>query len=222
MLWQRSATRAVGSDEAPPDLRSLAGLPGRLSFAEGFGGSRMAHIPCTVRRVDQSDIVLELTGAVAVPPADSAVILEVTNQRALIQCFTSVGRPARVNELVLRTPSRTHVVQRRRFPRIDVFQGVTLHTADRPIEPLAAQMINLSMEGAACVVTEALEPGARVTLNLTTLGFHPACVQAEVRRCMPTPSHLWVVGLQFLSLVPEQELYLGKYIADFAEAPNEA
>jgi hypothetical protein len=215
MLWSRNGTSLPGRPAV--DLRSLVGLPGRLSFAEGAGGSRMAHLACTIRRADHSSIVLDLAPGATPPPAESAVILEVTDEAALVQCFTTVRTAAKGGEVVLRTPARPHVVQRRRFPRVDVFIGVTLHTPDRPIEPLAGQMTNLSMDGAACVLAEPLAPGTPVTANLGGMGMHPPEVSAVVRRCTPTPSQLWVVGLQFQSLVPSQELYLGKYLADFTE-----
>lgn len=217
MLWQRRASQPTEAVATKIDLRSLAGLPGRISFTEGIVGNRMTHVTCMVTRVDHTEIALELSPGASVPQPETAVILEVVNHIALVQCFTSVLACGKDGHLSLRTPARPHVVQRRRFPRIDVFLSITLHTPDRPIEAVAAQMINLSIDGAAVVLTEPLEPGTPLQLNLTNLGFHPPDVQAIVRRCSPTPSKLWVVGVQFLGLQPSQELYLGKYIADYTE-----
>jgi hypothetical protein len=198
----------------------MAGLPGRLSFAQGLAGNRMTHIAGTVRKVDSNEIVLDIPPGTSLPSAEGAVILEVTTQQHLVQCFTTV-RSSSGSGLTLRTPARPHIVQRRRFPRIDVFIGVTLHTPDRPIEPLAGQMINLSIDGAACVLVEPIAPGTAVTMNLAGMGLHPPEANAIVRRCTPTPSQLWVVGLQFQSLESSQELYLGKYITDFTEPQPE-
>jgi hypothetical protein len=216
MLWPKRTTDA---DDAPAelDLRSIAGLPGQLSYSEGVTGSQMAHVTCTVRKVDHTDIALDLPDAGARPAPETAVILEVATGRALLQCFTSVRALGKGTSLLLRTPARPHVVQRRRFPRVDLFLGITLHTPDRPIEEVAAQMINLSMDGAACVMVEPLQPGTQLVLNLANVGFFPPEVKATVRRCTPSPSRLWIVGLQFVGLVPEQELYLAKYLADFVE-----
>lgn len=214
MLWQRRS--APGESALALEVRDMAGLPGRLSFSEGYSGSRMAHVPCDIRKVDHSEITLDLNEGATLPQVESAVILEVANARALVQCFTSV-KAVRGNEVILRTPARPHVVQRRRFSRVDVFLSITLHTPDRPIEAVPAQMINLSIDGAAIVLVEALQPGTPVTLNLTNLGFHPSEVQAVVRRCTPNPSRLWVIGLQFHALRAEQELYLAKYLQDFVE-----
>ncbi|HYG59476.1 MAG TPA: PilZ domain-containing protein [Symbiobacteriaceae bacterium] len=217
MIWQRRARSSADDASASLELKAVAGLPGRLSYAEGVSGNRMANVSCTIRKVDQAEIILIVVGGATPPPVESAVILEVTDNRALLQCFTSV-KVVRGAEVILRTPSRPHIVQRRRFPRVDVFLSVTLHTPDRPIEAVAAQMINLSMEGAAVVLVEALEPGTPVMLNLANLGFYPTEVPSQVRRCTPTPSHLWVIGLQFESLQPEQELYLAKYLQDFTDS----
>ena len=214
MLWQRHSA----PEESPPalELRSMAGLPGRLSFAEGFAGNRMVHASCSVSKVDHGEIALTLNEGAVAPPVESAVILEVASTRAMLQCFTTV-RAVRGSEVLLRTPARPHVVQRRRFSRVDVFLSITLHTPDRPIEAVPAQMINLSIDGAAVVLVEALQPGTPVTLNLSNLGFHPPEVGAIVRRCTPNPSRLWVIGLQFQALRPEQELYLAKYLQDFVD-----
>lgn len=195
----------------------MAGLPGRLSFSEGVGGSRMAHVSCTVRRVDHTNIHVDLPDAGVRPAPESAVILEVATGRELLQCFTSVRSVGQGTSVTLRTPARPHVLQRRRFPRVDLFLGITLHTPDRPIEEVAAQMINLSMDGAACVMVEPLQPGTELVMNLANVGFHPPEVKAVVRRCSPSPSRLWIIGLQFESLLPEQELYLGKYLADYVD-----
>jgi hypothetical protein len=219
MQWLRRGSQPADGQAARVDLRSLAGMPGRLSFAEGFGGSRMTHVACTVRTVDSTQVVVDLAPAAGnAPPAEAAVILEVANHVALVQCFTSVLAATAAGQVALRTPARPHIMQRRRFPRIDVFLGITLHTPDRPIEAVAAQMINLSIDGAAVVLSEPLEPGTLVRLNLTSLGFHPPEAGARVRRCSPTPSRLWVIGVQFQDLEPSQELYLAKYIADYTEA----
>jgi hypothetical protein len=217
LLWQRRASQPAEAEAAKVDLRSLAGLPGRISFTEGIVGNRMTHVACTVNRVDHTEISVELTPGAGVPQPESAVILEVANHIALVQCFTTVLASGKSGQLSLRTPARPHVVQRRRFPRIDLFLSITLHTPDRSIEDVAAQMINLSIDGAAIVLTEPLAPGTPIRLNLTNLGFHPPDVEAVVRRCSPTPSRLWVVGVQFQGLLPGQELYLGKYIADYTD-----
>lgn len=219
MLWQRQDRQPDSEPIAKVDLRSLSGLPGRLSFAEGFGGHRMTHLACTVQKVDHSEIVLSLPAGVTAPAPESAVILEVANHLALVQCFTSVLASARGATISLRTPSRPHVVQRRRFPRIDLFLGITLHTPDRPIEAIAGQMINLSIDGAAIVLAEPIQPGTTVTLNLTSLGLYPPETEAIARRLNPTPSQLWVVGLQFRNLTGTQEVYLGKYISQYSEQP---
>lgn len=217
MLWQSSGRTTEPEPGGRVDLRSLAGQPGRLSYAEGYGGHRMAHIACTVRKVDAAEITLEVSSTAAIPHAETAVILEVANHHALVQCFTTILSAGKGGSVSLRTPARPHVVQRRRFPRIDLFLGITLHTPDRPIESVAAQMINLSIDGAAVVLAEPIQPGTAVTLNLTNLGFHPPEVAASVRRCGPTPSRLWVVGLQFERIDASQEIYLAKYISDYLE-----
>ena len=177
----------------------------------------MVQIPCQVLRVDRSAILVEPTGGAVRPGAESAVILEVLQESALIQCFTTVGRVDKAGGLWLRMPARPHVVQRRRNPRVDIYLGVTIHTPDRPIEETAAQMINLSLNGAACVLTEPIAPGTRITVNLSAMGI-PAEAPAEVVRCVPTPTHLWVVGVRFDRLAPEHERYLSQYIADYAQS----
>ena len=218
MLWSKRATESDGTSAI--DLRAIAGHPGRLSFSEGVSTSRMTHVTCTIRKIDHADIVLDMPNAGVRPAPESAVILEVATGRELLQCFTSVRSVGRGSEVVLRTPARPHVVQRRRYPRVDLFLGITLHTPDRPIEEVAAQLINLSMDGCACVMVEPQQPGTELNLNFSNLGFHPAGVKAVVRRCSPSPSRLWIIGLQFQPLLPEQELYLGKYLADYVEVPT--
>jgi hypothetical protein len=218
MLWSKRATESDGTSAI--DLRAIAGHPGRLSFSEGVSTSRMTHVTCTIRKIDHADIVLDMPNAGVRPAPESAVILEVATGRELLQCFTSVRSVGRGSEVVLRTPARPHVVQRRRYPRVDLFLGITLHTPDRPIEEVAAQLINLSMDGCACVMVEPQQPGTELNLNFSNLGFHPAEVKAVVRRCSPSPSRLWIIGLQFQPLLPEQELYLGKYLADYVEVPT--
>jgi hypothetical protein len=221
MLWQKRSSAPADGQSGAPDLKSIAGLPGRLLFGDGFAGGRMTDIPCTVRKVDRSEILVELLHAGSAPQPESAVILEVANQTALIQCFTTVRSRAKGSELALRTPARPHVMQRRRFPRIDVFLGVTIYTADRSINPFAAQMTNLSIDGAACVLAEPLAPGQAVRINLTVVGLHPPEVEAVVVRCTATPSHLWVIGFQFRGMKPAQEASVAKYISDCLESQTQ-
>ncbi len=214
MVWFSRSPRTEDGPGAAVDLRTLAGLSGKLLFAHGLRAHHMVQITCNVLKVDRSAILVEPTGGNARPGPDSAVILEVLHQSALIQCFTTVGRVDKAGGIYLRVPARPHVVQRRRNPRVDIYLGVTIHTPDRPIEETAAQMINLSLDGAACVLTEPLTPGTEITVNLAPLGV-PAQVRAEVVRCMPTPTHLWVVGIRFDRLSREYEQYLTRYINDF-------
>jgi hypothetical protein len=217
VLWMKSDKRERKGAHTLADLREIAGLTARLQFAEGMGQERMTSLTCTISHVGRSEIGVAPLRPEVLPKVQSAVILEVTTLRALLQCFTTVKSVSRDGHLILHRPAHPHVVQRRRFPRIELFVGVTVRTPDRPIEPIAAQLINLSLEGCACVMVEPMAPGTSVTVNLAELGLHPSEAEAEVVRCWPTPSHLWVMGLQFRNLTPEQELYLGKYIADFAE-----
>lgn len=217
MLWQ-SQRQAPGDS---PDLRAIAGLTGHLEVASGPDGEALSHLPCTVGRVTRSEILVTLLRPESIPLPGSAAILEVISLKALIQCFTTVQWTAADGKVALATPARPHVVQRRRFPRVELFLGVTLRPEDRPVEPLPAQMINLSVDGAACVMVEPLTPGSAATLDLTPVGLHPPEVTARVIRCRPSPSHLWLVGLQFEALRPEQEFYLGKYLGDYAEETRE-
>lgn len=219
MLWHRpGGTDFAEGPGAPVDLRTMVGFAGRLLFAPGSGGSQMLHAPCTVLTVNRSEIIVELHSHEVMPQVGGAVILEVVKATALIQCFTSVGRFGSGSRITLSTPGRPHVLQRRRFPRIDLFTGVTAKYADRPLDELPAQMINLSVDGAACVVAEPVSPGTKLLLNLSPIGLHPAEILTAVIRCTPSPSHLWVIGVKFKSLTAEQELYLGKYISVYTEA----
>ena len=219
MLWHKLRGSPQSETSLPKaDLRRILGDSGRLHFAEGAAGSHMTSVPCSVVKVDRNQILLELPNTTMMPQPESAVILEVAQQTAMLQCFTTVREKGPGPRVTLRTPGRPHVLQRRRFPRIDLFIGITLQTPDRPVEQVPAQMINLSLEGAACVLVEPVSPGSALTLNLAAIGLHPAEARASVIRCTPTPSHLWVVGVKFQGLQSEQELYLGKYISDVTQS----
>lgn len=221
MLWhKRGGAAFYDGPGAPIDLRTMVGLPGRLLFADGATDHRMTNLVCTVQQVNHTQLIVHVASPQASPQPGSAVILEVAQQAAMVQCFTLVQAVGPGSQITLRTPGRPHVLQRRRFPRIDLFLGITVATPDYPIDYLPAQMINLSMDGAACVMAEPVSPGVLLNLNLTSIGFHPPETQVLVIRCTPSPSHLWVVGVKFLSLQPEQELYLGKYISDVTEMPS--
>ena len=218
MLWQKRTSRLDGPG-SPINLNSIAGSRGRLHFSDGLGGDRMISLACHVKKVDRVTILVELASPEAAPQTESAVILEVPSETALLQCFTTVSSRRSGAEITLRTPARPHVVQRRRFPRVDVFLSITMTLPDRAMEPLPAQMTNLSIDGVACVLSEPIAPGTLVTLNLTGLGLHPPEARATVVRCLPTPNRLWVIGLKFEALLPEQELYLGKYLGDYIDQP---
>ncbi len=214
LLWRKQdAISFADGTGAPVDLRTMVGSTGRLLFATSPGGHQMVHVPCKVLSVSRTDLVVELHSQEGPPQNGSAVILEVAQATALVQCFTSVRRRGPANRVALAIPSRPHVLQRRRFPRIDLFTGVTVRFADDALDELPAQMINLSVDGAAFVVAEPITPATRLLVNLSPIGLHPAEAPAAVVRCTPSPSHLWVVGIKFHRLSPEQELYLGKYIS---------
>lgn len=221
VFWPRRLGTAMGPNmQKPLDLRSIAGLSGHLLFAEDRGRQQMTTLPCLVRKAGPAGIVVEVEGVPSLPKAGSAVILEVVEPKALLQCFTQVQSVGPGSRLVLRTPELPHVLQRRRFPRVELFLGISGSTADRPIDQLPAQMINLSIDGAACVIAEPLSPGNSLRLHLAAIGLHPPEVETTIIRCTPTPSHLWVIGVRFQSLSTEQEIYLGKYIADVTSLQN--
>lgn len=222
MSWQSRGPTAADPSIAPIDLRTLAGLAGQLLYNQEIRSNQLTCIPCRVLSVDRSTIALELPAGAPRPDANSAVILEVLHRKALVQCFTSVIRTEPGAPLMLRLPARPHVIQRRRHPRVDLFLGVSLHTPERPIEEIPAQMINLSVDGAACVVAEPLTPGSGVTINMGAMGLQPPRLSGRVVRCVPAPTHLWVIGVQFEQVSPEQEECLAQYIAGYlqrAEGP---
>lgn len=199
----------------PLDLRSLVGSDGRLMVSDGRDVI-VREVGCVVRKVDRSDIILELAPDSQAPAAGSSVVLEVMGIAALIQCFTNVREIDRGGRVILRTPSSLHMLQRRRFPRVDVYLGVAVYTPDHAINPLPGQMINLSVDGAACVVSEPIPPDTAVRLDLTVLGLTPPEAPARIVRCTPSPNHLWVVGMQFQELGAERQLFIGKYISEYS------
>jgi len=216
MLFQgEPQTAFIDGAGAAVDLHSMIGLQGRLVFASP--GGQMMHVPCLVLGVDRRHIVVEVLHATTTPARGTDVILEVAYQTALVQCFTDLLGKKRNGTLVLRTPGHSHVLQRRRFQRVDLFVGVTLRSKDSYLNQTAAQMINLSIDGAACVVVESLPPGTECLVDLTAIGLYPGEAHAVVTRSTPSPSRLWVVGMKFDRLVPEQEIYLDKYIMDVSE-----
>lgn len=222
MPWFSKGQAVQDGPGSAIDLRELAGHSGNLLFANGLRANQMVSIPCRLLRVDRTHIAVELAEGSARPAAESAVILEVLHHSALIQCFTFVERVEKSGPVLVRIPTRPHVVKRRKNPRVDIYLGVTLHTPDRPIEETPAQMINLSLDGAACVLAEPVQQGAQISINMSALGFNPPMVAANVVRCSPTPTHLWVIGFQFRQLLPEQERYLTEYIANFTGAVRHA
>lgn len=200
------------------NLRQIVGLQAQLQFMEAGAGSRLVTVSCTVVKVDRSEITLEVSGSGLLPVLDGAVVLEVTLETALLQCYTTV-RAVHGRLVKLRTPARPHIVQRRRFQRVPLFLSVTLRPEGTGEIP--SQLINLSLEGAACVMAEPLPPSTTLMINLAATGLHPPTVSASVIRCTPTPNQLWVMGLRFLSLTPDQRLYLGKYLCSCQLGPAE-
>lgn len=217
MSWFRSGQMTKEGPASPVDLTELEGLPAELVFAHGLR-DQLVRVPCTVLQVKAPIIAIVMTGDALRPGNGSAVILEVVHQTALIQCYTSVQRAEKAGPITLHLPARPHITLRRRNPRVDIYLGVTLHTKDRPIEATPAQLINLSLDGAACVLTEPLTPGNTVFINMAALGLVPQQVQAMVVRCVPTPTHLWVIGFRFEQVRPEQEQYLSQYINNFIQS----
>lgn len=215
MLWQRGSNTAYPDGPTPTvDLLGMVGLQGKLLYADRNGS--MQQLACVVHQVDRRQIEIEVLTEALVPGRPTEVILEVAQQSALVQCFTRVMSRKRNGRLTLHTPSQSHVLQRRRFQRVDLFLGITVTPKEHTLSEMAAQMINLSVDGAACVLVEPVPVGSELILNLRAIGLHPAEAKAQIVRCTPTPGRLWVLGLKFQSLTAEQEIYLGKYIADIS------
>lgn len=216
MAQQQLMPTAVPAPEI--NLRQIIGLQSQLQFMEGGSGARLLSVTCTPIKVDRTELTVEVAGNGPLPVLDGAVVLEVTLETALLQCYTSV-RAVHGRLVKLRTPARPHISQRRRFQRVALFLSVTLRP-EGAVE-IPCQVINLSLEGAACVMAEPLLPGTPLVINLAATGLHPPTVRAHVRRCAPTPNQLWVAGLHFDDLNSDQRLYLGKYLsslqADLAE-----
>ncbi|MGE5673561.1 MAG: flagellar brake protein [Mycobacterium leprae] len=197
----------------PADIRSVEGLPGRLFFAEPRSPGPVRMRNCSVLKVGRHGVVVALEGTEGpLPEADDSVVLEVAHKNSLIQCFTSVVSAPTSQAVTLRRPPSLHVLQRRRYPRIDVFLGVTVYTPEQTLIPVAGQMINLSVDGAAIVMAEPLIPDSVITVDLTASGLEPSHLRARVVRCSPSPNHLWVNGVQFQELLPDQEQFLAEYI----------
>lgn len=220
MSWFRRGQIVLEESGTAVNLTELQGLPGELLFAHGVR-DQLVRVPCKVPRVDRQWVVVEPTGGGLRPETGGAVILEVVVRTALVQCYTSVQRAEKSGPLYLHMPARPHITVRRRNPRIDIYVGVTLHTRERPIEATPAQMINLSLDGAACVLSEPLTPSTTIFINMAALGLNPQQVQATVVRCIPTPTHAWVIGLRFEQVRPEQESHLAQYIATFLRTLQE-
>jgi c-di-GMP-binding flagellar brake protein YcgR len=218
MFWRRRKRPDDEEFSVSVDLHSLVGLPGHLTFTHGLIGSHLVTVPCQVKRINRSDIVLQCATQGALPQPESAVILEVANQTALIQCFTTVRAQTNETQVILRRPARPHIVQRRRYPRVDLFLSIAINTPELPLDTLPAQMINLSIDGTACVLVEPLPLGTTITLDLSILGIHPATLEGRVMNCRPNPSHLWVMGVKFLHLSPVQTASLAAYIASVTES----
>lgn len=198
------------------NLRQIIGLQAQLQFMEGGLSSRLVSVACTTIKVDRNELTVEVAGQNPLPALDGAVVLDVTLEKALLQCYTTV-RAVHGRMVKLRAPARPHIVQRRRFPRIPLFLSVTLRT--RSAGEIPSQVINLSLDGAACVTVEPLPPGTPLVVNLAATGLHPPTVNAQVMRCSPTPNQLWVAGLRFADLTPDQALYLGKYLSSCQSEP---
>lgn len=216
MLFQREThTAFVEGEGAAVDLHTMVSFQGRLVFTAATG--QLVHIPCVVLSVNRKHIVVEVLNGATTPATGTDVILEVAQQSALVQCFTELLSKKHNGTLTLRTPGHSHVLQRRRFQRVDLFVGVTLRAKSFRLDQTAAQMINLSVEGAACVMVESLPTGTECLVDLTAIGLYPGEAHAVVIRSTPTPSRLWVVGLKFDRLEAEQAIYLNKYITDVSE-----
>lgn len=193
------------------DLKQLMGEPGYLLVSDLSAPDKERRLSCKVRSLSGPLLKIVLQEEAEQPQPGAHVVLEVATRRALVQCFTSVERTESPLTLSLRRPAQTHIVQRRRYPRVEVFVGATFrHGGNYGIVP--AQLINLSVDGAAMVVVERLQPGSVLSLCLSGIGLDPDEVPARVVRCTPSPNHLWVVGLSFGRLPPEQEQYLEDYI----------
>ncbi|HLO01973.1 MAG TPA: PilZ domain-containing protein [Symbiobacteriaceae bacterium] len=216
MSQQPLATDVVPAPEI--NLRQIVGLQAHLQFMEGGSSSRLVTVSCTTIKADRNELTLEIAGSAPLPVLDGAVVLDITLETALLQCYTTV-RAVHGRLVKLRTPARPHIVQRRRFQRVPLFLSVTLRP--EAAGEIPSQLINLSLDGAACVMVEPLPPGTSLVINLAATGLHPPTVTASVMRCTPTPNQLWVMGLQFLSLTPDQRLYLGKYLSSCQSDPTE-
>lgn len=193
------------------DLKHLHGQPGRLLVAAPRAPDDLIRLSCTVISLSGPLLRVALHQEHWLPEPGTQVVLEVTTGRALIQCFTMVEKIEAPLNVCLRKPAQTHIVQRRRYPRAEVFVGAT-YRHSTGYSPTPAQLINLSVDGAAMVVVEPLQPGCVVSLSLSGIGLQPDEVPARVLRCTPSPNHLWVVGLSFGRLPPEQEQRLADYI----------
>jgi c-di-GMP-binding flagellar brake protein YcgR len=192
-------------------LKSLSGQKGRLIADDPRSPDGTAELPCTVSAVNGPLLRVALVEQVPLPEEGAQVVLEVATRQALVQCFTVVERREEPVTLFLRRPARTHVLQRRRYPRADTFVAATYQQGGA-FSPYPAQLINLSVDGAAMVVVDPLQFGSVITLNLGAIGLKPEEVPARVVRCTPSPNHLWVIGLSFGRLPPEQEESLAAYI----------
>jgi hypothetical protein len=202
-----------GTTQVLNELKALVGFPARIVLRDSRTPGNTVKIPGIIRQVALTGIVLELFFPLICPRTGESAALEVIGHSSLTQGFTTITHTSNPQCIHLMLPDKIHAVQRRRFPRANVFISARLqHPAFADGKPVT--ITNLSAGGCALELTEPLKVGDKVHLNLLAAGLSPADIAAEVARCSPSPSPdgVWDIGLAFCSLDGAGEQHLVNYV----------
>jgi len=196
-------------------LKSLLGLPARIWMEEPSVPAQIIKLPGMVQRVFPAGLAMELLFPMTHPRSEVPVILEIMSRSALYQFRTVIQGSDSPQRIHLRLPTEMHVIQRRRSPRVTVSMEALVTKADE--ETLVGQVMNISANGAAIMMAEAIPVGTVIRVALQVPGDAEIDLQARVVRCTLSPNGACITGVSFLNLTGKQEEWLHQYVSRFAE-----
>lgn len=199
----------------PEMLLQCTGCPIRVSIFDPEYPDCLGRYLGVLAEVSSERLLVDCVDLPERLPQQARVTLEIRRQGSLFWChsrFSSLTGDRGSHQLCLQWPASVQSTQRRAFPRVDVhlpvFYGVLGRITAEP-----GFIIDIGAGGIALQGAIGLSPQEKITLVFSLgSGLFFQDITADVVRSACSSTGVWVSGLSFRGLSPEQKQLLEQWV----------
>jgi hypothetical protein len=206
-------------NDAPEILRECKGRPVRVSLFDPVYLNRLGRFPGILASTSPDALEVECMSPPPIVGPNTPATFEVLYAGDVLWCHTWVIDRERLStgQIWLKWPEGMQTAQRRNNARVDAH--LPIHFLRDGAAPAVGLVMDISEGGLAMQSQVPLEVGERVSLIFSLgSGLFFQDIQAVVLRTSAARNGLWVMGVRFEFVAPEQQALVTKWIR--TRAPN--